>query len=209
MALTTAANVRALSEGGGIDSAEDTLLGVLIGRAGVALARHCGYPPASAGGAPTLESASYTRYSGDGGCWVDSRDSRILHLEPWPVTAISSIYDDTDEEYGASTLVDSGDYSIVGTSGSMVRLTTSSTHGSWSRAERAVKVAFTAGFSSVPSDLEHAAIELVLHWWGLRRRRGHTAMVTPDGMNTSYRDEDIPAHVRQLVAPYRLPSVVL
>ena len=104
MALTTAAAVRALSSGQAIPSTEDTLLGTIIGRVGVILASYCGYPPASATASPTMESATYTRYSGMGEGIRVGEDGLSLHLEPWPVTAVASIYDDPEEVYGADTL---------------------------------------------------------------------------------------------------------
>ena len=79
-------------------------------------------------------------------------------------------------------------------------------HGGWSTTDRAVKVVFVAGYSTVPDDIETAAIEYVLHLLNLRDRRGVNNVSTPDGLNTSYRDETIPAHVAQILAPYVLPS---
>lgn len=209
MALTSAANVRAMSAGQGIPAAEDTFLGVLIGRAGPLIAKYCGYPPASVGASRTMESATYTRYTGDSGVWVDPSDRRMLHLEPWPVTAITTVHDDRDEEYGAATLVSADDYARTGEHGQYLRLKTTNTHGRWSLTDRAIKVVFVAGYSSVPGDLEHAAIETVLWMWGLKPRRGMVSVGSTEGLNTVFRPEDLPDHVRAMLESFRLPSVYL
>ena len=92
MALTSAANVAAMAPN---LTASEAVLSALIDRAGVALARHCGYPAASPGAAPTLESATYTLFSG--GYQVRRQSGRVLVVEPYPVTSITSIHDDPDE----------------------------------------------------------------------------------------------------------------
>jgi hypothetical protein len=181
VALTSAANVAAMAPN---LTASEAVLSALIARADVALARFCGYPPASAGAAPSLESASYTLYSGTPSLRVIS--GRVLEIDPYPVTAIASIQ--------------RGDH------GERIVLKVDAVHGGWSRNNRAVRVICTAGFSSVPADLETAAIEMVLHLLDLRDRRGVSTASTPDGLNTAYRDETVPAHVAQLLEPYRLPG---
>ena len=201
MALTSAANVAAMAPN---LTASESVLSALIARADVALARFCGYPPASAGAAPSLESASYTLYSGTPSLRVIS--GRVLEIDPYPVTAIASIHDDPDEVYTSADLVASSDYVQRGDHGERIVLKVDAVHGGWSRNDRAVRVICTAGFSSVPADLETAAIEMVLHLLDLRDRRGVSTASTPDGLNTAYRDETVPAHVAQLLEPYRLPG---
>ena len=118
MALTTASNVADLS--GGSVTASEPAMADLISQAGIMIARYCGYPAATAGGAPTMESATYTHYSGTS--QVVRRSGRDLVLEPYPVTAITSIYDDPDEEYTAAELVASSDYVRRGLHGEKIRL---------------------------------------------------------------------------------------
>ena len=201
MALTSAANVAAMAPN---LTASESVLSALIARAGVALARHCGYPPASVGAAPTMESATYTLF-GDS-YQVRRHSGRVLVVEPYPVIDVTSIHDDPDEVYGSATLVASSDYYKRGDHHEVIVLGLNAIHGGWSTTERAVKIVFVAGFSTVPSDLEAAAIEYVLHLLNLRDRRGVANVSSPDGLNTSYRDETIPAHVAQLLEPYLLPS---
>lgn len=206
MALCTAAEVRDLLQLTS-ETALNTLLDTYATRASVALAQWCGYPPGSSITSPSMESVTYTRYSGDYGLRL-SRDRRSLWLEPWPVTSITSVYDDPNEVYGADTLVAAADYGLRGDRGEELRLEPTATHGAFSTTERAVKIVYVAGYASVPADLALAAAELVAHWYNLRGRRGLSSEGQPD-IQTSYRGEEIPLVVRQLANPYRLPSVYL
>ncbi len=201
MAYLTAAVVRATWLQGLVGTSEDTLIGTIIGRAEAAVARLLGYP----GAAPTIESASYTRYSGDSGVFVVGRK---LRLEPWPVTAVTSIYDDPDENWTSLYLVDPADYAVQSWG---VMLKPGSAHGAWSEGAmsgQAVKATFTAGFATVPADIITATGMLVKHWWHLRTNQGFSSVPAGEA-SASLREETIPAAVRQLLAPYRLPSVLL
>lgn len=204
MALTSASNVAAMLDG--IAAADVTASGV-IGRVDALFARWCGYPPASIGAAPTMESASYTVYSGNEGVYIDAWEPRELVVEPYPVTAITSIHDDPNEDYTAAELVDSGDYVQRGRHGERIRLLPDSIQGAWSRSPRAVRVVMTAGYASVPADLEAAAIEMCAHLLRLRHARGEQSVSTGEGTSVTFRDETIPAHVAQMLWPYRLPSL--
>lgn len=205
VALTDAAHVSTMS--GGSIASDEVGMSELILHAGIIIARWCGYPPASAGAAPTMEPATYTLYSQTNQVIVKS--GRELVVEPYPVTSITSIHDDPDEEYTAADLVVSTDYLQRGLHGEIIRLKADSLHGGWSHSQNAIKIVCQAGFSSIPDDLEHAATELVLHMYNLRSRRGVSATSSPDGLNVSYRTEEIPDHVKQLLCQYRLPSVYM
>ena len=138
--------IPALSSG----STEDTLLTSLISAVGAAMAAWCGYPSASAGAAPTMESATYTRYQ-------DGPGERLLVLDVWPVTSITSIYDSQDRSYRASDQVASGDFTLVEGERGLVELDWDASHGSWSTARRAIKSTYVAGWATVPENLKQAA----------------------------------------------------
>lgn len=204
MALTTATAVANMVDG--IQEADVTAAGV-IDRVGTLFARWCGYPPASVGAPPSMESTTYTLYTGDPGVYLDSRSRRELVIEPYPVTSITSIHDDPNEDYTAADLVDSSSYDQRGRHGERIRLKQDGTHTVWSRGERAVKVVAVAGFASVPEDLEAAAIEMCAHMMRLRHARGEINANTGEGTTVSFRDETMPGLVKQLLGPFRLPSV--
>ena len=200
MALITAAQAR-LALPALTGTVEDTTLGTVIDAIGRAFARHCGYPPASVGGNPTMESATYTLYlTGDG--------SRKLHLPVHPATAITSIEDDETLDFDGSTyLVSSGDYNLR--EGRYVLLTATSTHGAWSAVEGAIKIVYAAGFSTVPDDLALAARFAVKHWYELTRVQGKSSSSMGE-TSESFRDEAfLPPHVVKLLAPFRLGRAYL
>lgn len=145
----------------GAASSDDTArLTAIIAAFGEAIARRCGYPPATVGASPTMESASYTRY-------LTGRGGRDLTLEPWPVTAIASITDDTTRDFtDASYLVAASDYTLVDGDRGLVVLKSTSTHGAWScGVRRAIKAVFTAGFVTVPPALKELAIRACIAAW--------------------------------------------
>ena len=49
---------------------------------------------------------------------------------------------------------------------------------------------------------------MVAHLYGLRQRRDKSA-ISDEGRTTSYRRETMPARVRQMISPFRLPGVLL
>ena len=180
---------------------EDSLLERLISRAGTLFARHCGYPPASAGASPTMQTATYTRY-------LDGRGGRDLSPDILPVQSITSIYDDLLLDFGASTLVSSDDYALLSDGEvSRVRLTSTATHGVWQRGEGNCKATFVAGFATVPDDLKLACALMVRHWYDLRQVVGKSSQ-SGGNVSIGLRDETIPDSVRQLLSAYRLPRIL-
>jgi hypothetical protein len=205
MALVTTAEAREALQ---LSSASDTYLDTLVSRAGVLLAQHCGYPSASVGTAPTMESTSYTRYSGDPGIYVDCDNPRLLYLEPYPVTAITSIHDDTLEAFGSGAEVDSDQWSQRGKHGHIIRLNQSSSQGLWTAGDGFIKVVFTAGYSTVDGALKAATLETVAYLHNLRKRRGQSSLSEQERV-TAYRHERLPDRVQDMVSDYVLPSALM
>lgn len=172
MALITAAEARALIPGL-TDSSEDTFLDTLIARCGVAFARFCGYPGAS----PSMEQVTYTRYSGDG--IVHVVDGRELQLGVYPVITLTTIHDDTDEEYDAASLIASSDYVQRGEYSERVLLKRTASH-SWSRGDWAVRAIWDAGYATVPDDLKQLCAMGVKNWYDLQERQGAKSLKAGD-----------------------------
>lgn len=181
-------------------TAEDSRLTTIIGRVGRVFARYCGYPPATVGANPTMESASYVLH-------LDGPGGQELRLPVWPVTAVTSIYDDPDRNYTSSYLVSSSDYDTEGSEG-LVILRPNATHGAWSTSRRAIKATFTGGYSTVPDDLALAACLMTRHVWDLKNTQGRGS-VSQGEQNAQLRPETIPDVVREVLEPFRLPSVYL
>jgi len=157
-----------------------------------------------------MESASYTIYSGSGWLEVDPSNHRRLLVAMSPLTVITSIHDDTAEEFGASSLVAPSDYSQRGDGGNVIYLSQSSAHGSWSRSPRLIKAVVTAGWAdtTAPETLKQAAAELVMHLYELPKRRG-TTNINQGNLVTTYRGETMPAHVAEMLGDYILSSSLI
>jgi hypothetical protein len=212
MALMTAAQARVyiptLTSTG-----EDTNIDTLIARADAAMASWCGYPPVIAatpvmGLTPTLEDQTYVLYNGRGGL-VRVLDSRHIQCDVWPVISITSIYDDTSEAYG--TAVTSTDYTLIDGNQGLIAYDADSGKA-WADSGptiRNIKLTAVCGWATIPGDILQAAGLLVAHWWQLRHTQGRTNVSTAGGGSAGLRDEELPASVKQLLSPYRLPRVWL
>lgn len=199
MALCTAAEVRAyMPDLSG--TAEDTALDVFIARIGQAFAEWCGYPAASVGGTPSMESATYTRYYDPARAVRWQGGIQYLALGIHPVTSVTSVFDDPDLAYASADEIVSGDRGLDGSNGRIYLLPTSSASFS-ATGSRAIKAVFAAGYATVPAGLKHAACLAVRDAWASR----HSAQ--PSGLPGSNRgpwsDE-----VAALLQPYRLPAAL-
>mgnify|MGYP001562733235 CR=1 FL=1 len=184
MALATAAQAKLyIPELTSAGTAEDANLDTVIARVGGIFARWCGYPPASLGVVPTMESASRTLY-------LDGPGGRDLRLPTWPLTAITSIYDSPDRDYGSEDLVAAGDYTLVDGDHGLVVLDVDAAHGAWTTGRMAIKATVTAGFSTVPVDLVHLACLATKAAWDLRRNQGKSSL-SQQGVSVGLRDEEL------------------
>lgn len=203
MALITAAEARDYIRGLS-GSAEDTLLGLLIDRVGAAFGRYCAFPPAAAGGAATLEQTTYTRY-------LDGPGGNTLQLSVRPTLSVTSIHDSVDRTYTSTDLIASGDYEVFGTDGIVVLKTTGATSG-FSEGYRAIKAVYSAGYSTVPDDIKHAAC-LQVKWWYEGRDVVGFRSVSQTGGNVSMGASlakgaggplQLLGECREVLQPYRL-----
>lgn len=200
MALCTAAEVRAYDSS--LTSAEDSRLGDVIAAVGAVFARHCNYPPATVGANPTMESTAYTLYTDRGASPVLRLSTFVILLPVAPVTTLTSVHDDSDRDYGAGDLVDSGDYDLDGDTG-LISLRPTRSHGGWSTAFAAIKVVCTAGFSTIPDDLKHAAIVQTIAWYRGIQRTGAENM-SQGGISVRFSPRELLPDVREVLDRYVL-----
>ena len=204
MAILTAAEARefipALT-----GTTDDALLNKLIASVGAAIAAYLGYPRVSATADATIESTTYTLYSGGyEGRVIVNGDRLIFPVRP--ITAVTSIYDDPDQGYAAAYLVASTDYTTDLVDG-VVRMLPTNVHGNWSSIPYAVKAVVVAGWAtaSIPTDVLMAARLTVRHWYELRSR-GPSTSVSAEGVSVSPSEIVIPVQARMLLDPFRLAS---
>lgn len=181
MALCTAAQVRAYANAGA--AGDDTLIGDIIGRVDAAFARWCGYPLTDAGGY-TMESATYTRYV-DARQMQDPERPAVLYVDVSPVSAVTTVHIDPERDYGSDTLQASSTYDLDTELGAVI-LRDDATDG-WSTAVRANKLVITAGWATVPEDLEDAAIIQATHEFRNRATAGNRTSSTGQNSRTADR----------------------
>lgn len=171
--LTTLANIKEqLGIVGTSTTFPDAYLNNVIARASHTIERLCGR---------ALVSASYTEY-------VDGDGTKFLNLRrgPFPttagVTSVSSItYSSTASE--TATAVATGDYFLRGvlTDGWYLKSYLESNGGTWSTGQRNYKVVYTAGFSTVPYDLEQACLSLAVAYINRRKNEGTSSRDVSSG----------------------------
>lgn len=205
MALLTAAQAADIAfpelTSTGLDAGMQARLEAWIARGQSALAAWCWYPTPSTGARANLESATYVLY-----LQRDHEKPRRLlsHFTHGRVVSVTSVYDDPAEDWGADTLVASGDYSLIQPDG-VILLSSTSAHGAWSLQPGAVKLTIVGGWTSstVPYEVQEALGLLAGHYARLRAEQGHGS-VSASGASVATIAEDMPAQVAELMAPYRM-----
>jgi len=206
MAILTPSLLRETWIQGISGTAEDTVLTKVIAREEVRVANYLGYPPASAGTAPSIESKGYIRFYG---AEAIEKDGRILRVDVLPLTTITSIYDDEDLDWDSDHLVAATDYSILDGSQGLILLDSDSVHGSWTEGDGNVRVAFTAGWPSVPADVQEVIGLLCKRAWVRRTTEGFESLPQGSGSASPASADHIPADLRAMLDPYRLPRAWL
>ena len=176
MALTTLADLKTYL--GISDSSEDALLNLLIADADAAILGYIGR---------TIEQATLTEYySGDG--------TQMLLLKQRPVTAVTSVHvyqsgysgqgsgafaSSTEwtagEDFYIRTVVENesntGELVAIKGPGTFTADHQPKTWGEWPRGTGNIKVVYTAGYSTVPSDLA-GACRILVAWMRASRDNG-------------------------------------
>ncbi|MCK9324719.1 MAG: hypothetical protein M0P69_04405 [Bacteroidales bacterium] len=142
--LTTYANVKeALGGDDSIDNDED-MIDNLIARVSDEVEDYC---------RRSFHAADYTEY-------YDGDNTDVLLMRNYPVNSVTSIHDDTDRVFGSDTAIDSGDIIIEATHKDKDRIRLDDDF--FSKGVQNIKVVYNAGYSTIPTDLERAAINKVM-----------------------------------------------
>lgn len=137
-----------------------------------------------------VKEATYTEFQ-------DGRASNKILLKEYPVSSITSLHIDNDGDFDANALIDSGDYSIDSESMLLLR------HRTFTKGYQNIKVVYVAGYSTVPSDIEHACIEYVNYLYVRRSdRRVGVKSKSKGGENITF-VEGIPELIAQMLLPYK------
>ena len=184
-------------------TASDSLLNTLITRFDAVASGYMGFPKQS-DGTISLEVGTYEEYL-DGG--IDARDGRELMLMVRPVVAITSLFDDPDQHYDdTADQIASTNFILYDVEGRLV-LRNDKEDSAFSGARRAVRVIYTAGYSSstMPKAVQHACCIQVAHWFQARAHIGKTN-VSRAGQTAALMSLSLLPEVKEALAPYRLPT---
>lgn len=196
MPVITAARVRVLMPDL-TGTGEDATIEAMIDAADAQIAQWLGMARPSAG-TYTLGSTAYVLREPD---LHVAHDGRRVLLRVHNVTAWTSLYSDPLRVFGADTLVSASDYE---TDALMCAFDLLPSATALTLERRGIKASVTAGWSTLPDDLEQAVAMHARHLFTLRRQQGQSS-VSEGGVSVSLRDETIPATVAQMLAPYRIP----
>ena len=174
--LTTLANVKAWL--GMSQDADNMVIARLITSASLMLGQYANR---------NFMSASYTIN-------VDGTGGAVLMLRQYPVTAVASV-----SINGLALPVSTGP-GVAGYRFTQSRVIVDGYR--FTKGNANIVVAYTGGFTTVPPDLEQAAIELIALRYKERDRIGHTSK-TLAGETVGFFIGDMPASVKTLMAQYR------
>jgi uncharacterized phiE125 gp8 family phage protein len=186
-ALTTVAVCKAQLDIPTGDTSVDALLERYINSASEQIERYC---------CRKFKSSSYTETR-------DGSRSNELMLKNFPVTAISSVKHDPERAFGAST-------ELAATAYALIEPNTLRRHsGTWAQGSQVLQITYTAGFSTIPADLEDACIMLVELRYAKKSDRslGRTSS-GKQGESISY-TEGWPKEVTDILDSYKvIPFIV-
>ena len=194
----TTANLKEFLQIPSADTDDDTFLENCANRAGDFIENYC-----------------QRRFNSSERTYIVSGSGSVnLYLPDWPITAVTSIHGPCTEFPRAySTEVDS-DYYVIANVGypderkdSIIKIGAGGANSTavWSFGNANYQVIATTGYSSLPSDLAEAAIELASHLYNLGKhaRLGLSAK-SVDGGNLSYElERGIPYTVRAVLNRYK------
>ena len=137
----------------------------------------------------TFASASYTEY-------YDGKWQRSLSLKNYPIISITSINDDTGRTFASSSDITSTDYTFDADNGIV-----SFIYYRPSRGTKSLKVVYTAGYTTIPKDLELLVLRRIGSIFNRRKSDG-SASESLGNYSTSYITEWT-AEEKAILARYR------
>jgi len=130
----------------------------------------------------------------------DGRGRPSFRLRDWPVISFTSLHEDPDCAYPASTLLDPTEYVVDARIGEVTRLASMD----FSRYPQALKAVYVAGYATVPEDLEHRVIQTIVEDWRTRKNEGVASKSLMDGSIVYYPVGDRQKALRDRFAIYAL-----
>ena len=134
-------------------------------------------------------------------------DTYVVQLTESPVNTIVSVQE--REGYSSSyTTLTTGDneYFLDTDTDSIIRTTTGSAYKNWPKGPGAVKIVYTAGYSTTPKDLQLAVADLITYYLKdeyKERRTLQGASVQNRGTSSMSDNVDFPDHIKRVLDLYK------
>jgi len=131
-----------------------------------------------------------------------------LRLKNFPITAVTTLHDDTEREFGADTLIDASDYYLHADEG-MIELLDGV---AFVAGQLNVKVVYVAGYAlaSIPYAIQDAVKRWVADAYMRYNNRRHGVQSESIGDKTiTFSVGDIPADVKFILKKYRDSSLLV
>ena len=136
-----------------------------------------------------------------------SWNTHIVQLTESPVNAIVTVQE--REGYSSSyTTLTTGDneYYLDVDTDSIIRTTGGWEYANWPRGPGAVKIVYTAGYSTTPKDLQLAVADLITYYLKdeyKERRSMQGASITNRGTSSMRDNVDFPDHIKRVLDLYK------
>ena len=134
-------------------------------------------------------------------------DAHMVQLTESPVNAIVTVQE--REGYSSSyTTLTTGDneYYLDVDTDSIIRTTGGWEYANWPRGPGAVKIIYTAGYSTTPKDLQLAVADLITYYLKdeyKERRSMQGASITNRGTSSMRDNVDFPDHIKRVLDLYK------
>jgi hypothetical protein len=145
-----------------------------------------------------MESKQYIEF-------LDGPGGRELRLPVRPIISVASLIDDPDLEYDDSTeIIPDSQYTRYDREG-LIILKDDAEKSPFSSAKRAIRIDYTAGYSTVPEGIKHACGIQVANWFSSRNSIGKTK-VSQGGGSADMQGFSLLDSVKESLQPYRLAT---
>lgn len=136
--------------------------------------------------------------------YYDGSGNDTLILKHFPIHSITSLHDDPDRVFGSTDEIDVDADVLVDKQSGILRLWNG--ESSFYKGKANVKVVYVSGYSSVPQDIQHAAIIMVQHAYKRLYQDQRIGLQTETfGDRTfTYRETDIPVEAKIILDRYKV-----
>ena len=131
----------------------------------------------------------------------------IVQLTESPVNAIVSVQERNSYSDAYTTLTTGAyEYALDSATDSVLRTLSSGKYKNWPRGVDAVKVVYTAGYSSIPTDLKLAVLDLVTYYLKDEHKQRQSiagASLQNQGSTSQSNNVSFPDHIKRVLDLYK------